>query len=147
MITVKNLLEYKGYSFWNISPEATVYEALQLMAVKDIGAVLVMQDEKLFGIFTERDYARKLVLKNHFSKESLIKDFMSTKVFHVNPESGILECMKLMTEKHIRHLPVIENEKVIGIVTIGDLVNEIITRQKTTIIDLENYICGNYGIK
>jgi len=148
MITVKNLLENKGYNTWSVLPEATVYEALQKMAEKEIGAVMVMQNENLVGIFSERDYARKLVLKNQFSKDSIVKDYMSTNVFSVKSETGILECMNIMTDKHIRHLPVLENQKVIGIVTIGDIVNEIIKRQKSTIDDLESYIYGgNYGTK
>jgi len=148
MITVKSLLENKGYDFWNVSPDATVYEALQKMAEKEIGAVLVMKNEKLLGIFSERDYARKLVLKNHFSKDSIVQNFMTSNVFCVKPETEIIECMQLMTEKHIRHLPVKENEKIIGIITIGDVVNEIINGQNSTIKDLESYIYGgDYGAK
>ena len=146
MTTVKSLLENKGYDFWNVSPDATVYEALQKMAEKEIGAVLVIKDEKLLGIFSERDYARKLVLKNYSSKESIVKNFMTTNVFCVKPDTEIIECMHLMTEKHIRHLPVVENEKIIGIITIGDVVNEIINGQNSIIKDLESYIySGGYG--
>ena len=148
MTTVKNLLDYKGNTCWSVSPETTVFEALQIMAKKEIGAVIVTKDDVLVGIFSERDYARKLILKNHFSKESLVGDFMTKDVVFVNTETGILECMKLMTEKHIRHLPVLENGKLSGIITIGDVVNEIIIRQKNKIDDLENYIFGgDYGVK
>ena len=147
MGTVKRILEIKGTQCWTINPDATVYDALVILDEKQIGSVLVVdENDKLLGIFTERDYARKLILKGHFSKESKVKEFMSTNLKVVNPETSIIDCMELMTDKHIRHLPVIKDEKLIGIISIGDIVNKIIQSQNNTIEDLKNYISGaGYG--
>ena len=147
MGTVKRILEIKGTQCWKINPDATVYDALVVLNEKQIGSVLVVdENDKLVGIFTERDYARKLILKGHFSKESKVKEFMSTNLKVVNPETSIIDCMELMTDKHIRHLPVIKDEKLIGIISIGDIVNKIIQSQNNTIEDLKNYISGaGYG--
>ncbi len=147
MGTVKRILETKGNQCWTINNEATVYDALVMLAEKHIGAVLVVDDnQKLVGIFTERDYARKLILKGHFSKESKVKEYMSTNLKVVNPETSIMDCMEIMTENRFRHLPVFKDDKLCGLISIGDIVNRIIQSQKTTIDDLQNYISGSgYG--
>lgn len=145
MITVRKLLQKKPDSIWTIGQDATAYWALQVMADKDIGALLVLNGErKLVGVFSERDYARKVILKGKSSKETSVAELMTREVYYVSPEHTIEDCMALMTTKHIRHLPVMEDDKLIGIVTIGDIVNMIISEQETTIKDLENYITGGY---
>jgi CBS domain-containing protein len=147
MTTVKQILKEKGYEFYSVGPKSTVYEALQSMAEKDVGAMPVLDDEgTLIGMFTERDYARKLILHGFKSKESLIEDFMSKVLHTVNPSMTTLECMAIMTEKRIRHLPVLDHNKIVGILSIGDIVNQIIREQFATIKDLEKYITGSgYG--
>lgn len=140
--TVRQVLEKKGYDIWWIDPDATVYEALELMAEKNIGAVLVMKDGELVGILSERDYARKVILKGRFSRETPVRDIMSERVVCVRPDQTLDECMALMTEKRIRHLPVIENNRVIGVISIGDVVKAIISEQAFVIQQLENYITG-----
>lgn len=147
MKNVKRVLEEKGTDIWYINKGATVYDALKILADRDIGAVLVMDHEKLVGIFSERDYARRLILKGFFSKESKVEDFMTKNVISVTSETDILECMILFTEKKIRHLPVIDNGCLSGVVSIGDIVNAIISSQEMTINDLEGYISGRYGVK
>lgn len=147
MGTVKRILETKGNQCWTINTEATVFDALEILAEKQIGAVLVVdENQKLVGIFTERDYARKLILKGHFSKESKVKEYMSSNLKVVSLETSIMECMEIMTENRFRHLPVFRDGKLCGIISIGDIVNKIIQSQKTTIDDLQNYISGSgYG--
>jgi len=146
MITVKNILDKKGNEIFSISPDKTVFEALKILADKDIGALMVMQDDQLLGIFSERDYARKLILKGFFSKDTKVADVMSKELVVISPETEIFKCMQLMTEKKIRHLPIVDNTKVIGIVSIGDIVNTIIHSQEVVINDLEGYIKGGgYG--
>jgi CBS domain-containing protein len=142
MIKVKEILDAKGHAFWFIKPENTVFEALETMAQKDIGAVMVVDNGKLVGIFSERDYARKIVLHGFASKNSKVGDFMSKEVIYVNPDASIYDCMALMTSKRIRHLPVLDNDKILGLISIGDVVNYIIHQQNVTIKDLENYIYG-----
>lgn len=141
-ITVRQVLEKKGYDIWWIDPDATVYEALELMAEKNIGAVLVMKNGELVGILSERDYARKVILKGRFSRETLVREIMSERVVCVRPEQTLDECMALMTDKRIRHLPVIENNRVVGVISIGDVVKAIIAEQAFVIQQLENYITG-----
>jgi len=146
MISVKSILAKKGCEVFSITPEQTVYDALKILAEKDIGAVMVMEGNKLLGIFSERDYARKLILKGFFSKESNVRDVMTKELIIVAPDTDVFECMELMTEKHIRHLPVLENNKLIGLVSIGDIVNAIIHSQRSEIKNLEGYISGGgYG--
>ncbi len=140
--TVRQLLNTKGYDVWWVTPDTLVFDALKLMAEKDIGAVLVMEEGKLVGIFSERDYARKVILKGKSSKETTVGELMSRNVICVSPDQTLEECMVLMTEEHIRHLPVVENDKVIGIITIGDVVHQIIKDQKFTIEELRKYIIG-----
>jgi CBS domain-containing protein len=127
---------------WGIDPGATVFNALQLMAEKNIGALLVLRDQVLTGIFSERDYARKVVLKGKSSKDTSVSEVMSENPICVSPEQTIEACMALMTDKHIRHLPVSEKGRYIGLISIGDVVKAIISEQQGTINDLENYITG-----
>ena len=140
MKTVKQLLDIKGSQVWSISPDASVFEAIQRMAEKGVGALLVMQAEKLVGIISERDYARKVILKERSSQQTPVKDIMTTRVIYAHPSQTIDECMALMTEKRIRHLPVVEDESVQGIISIGDLVKSIIEDQQFIIEQLEHYI-------
>jgi len=141
-MTVKNLLEQKGRNLWTISPDATVFDALAIMAEKDIGSLVVMDGEKLIGIVTERHYSRNVILKGKRSPSTLVKDIMDRNVIHVRPEQTVEVCMALMTEKRVRHLPVLEGQKVIGMVSIGDLLKSIISKQKFVIEELEHYIHG-----
>jgi len=142
MLSVREILKSKGTHYWSISPKATAYEALQLMADKDIGAILVMEHDKVIGIFSERDYARKVILRGKSSKETTVGELMSSPVVVVNPDDTLDQCMALMTVNKHRHLPVIDNDRVTGVVSIGDVVSAVITTQKITIRDLEQYICG-----
>jgi CBS domain-containing protein len=142
MRTVRDLLKAKGNAAWSTSSNSTVYEALRLMAEKNIGAVLVVESEKLVGIFSERDYARKVTLKGKLAGHTLVRDVMSSDVITVNMDQSVEECMELMTNKHIRHLPVFIGAKLEGVVSIGDVVKSIIEEQKTTIDHLEKYISG-----
>jgi CBS domain-containing protein len=142
MNTVKKLLEAKGQNVWSISPEASVFEAIKLMAEKRIGALLAMEDDHLVGIMSERDYARKVVLKGKSSKKTPVKDIMTSRVYFVKPERTIEECMALMTDKRIRHLPVMDEERLVGVISIGDVVKAIISEQEFIIDQLESYIKG-----
>lgn len=142
MLSVRQILKNKGDKVWATRPDATVYEALQLMAEKNIGALLVMEGEALRGIFSERDYARKIILHGKSSKEAHVSEIMTPEVITVSPDESIVTCMNLMTEKRIRHLPVVEDNRVIGVVSIGDVVKAIISEQQFTINQLENYIAG-----
>jgi CBS domain-containing protein len=142
MTTVKLYLQRKGSEVWSTHPEATVYEALRLMAEKDIGALLVLESGKVVGMFSERDYARKLILQGKSSKGTLVRDIMTSKVVCVSPQHTIEECMAVMTEKRIRHLPVMEADQVMGMISIGDVVKSIISEQEFVIEQLTNYITG-----
>jgi CBS domain-containing protein len=142
---VSDILNLKGRHAWTISPEATVFEAIQSMADKNIGALLVMDREKLVGIISERDYTRKVALKGRSSKQTAVKEILSGQVIHVGPDNTVEECMRLMTDHRIRHLPVLQGERVVGVVSIGDLVNWIISAQTTTIEQLQTYIAGYPG--
>lgn len=130
-------------TIWSVTPQTTVYSALELMAEKNIGAVLVLDDQKLTGIFSERDYARKGILLGRASKDTLIADVMTSKVITVDVEQKIEECMQIMSEKHIRHLPVTRDGQLIGIISINDIVSAIIREQKAHIRSLESYISGS----
>jgi CBS domain-containing protein len=138
--TALEILRYKGDEVWSIQSERTVFDAIQMMADKRIGALLVIDDDKLLGIFTERDYARKVALEGRSSSESLVRDIMSHKVLCARPEQTVQECMALMSDKRARHLPIVDHKKVIGIVSIGDLVKSIIAEQKFEIERLQYYI-------
>ncbi len=147
MLTVNELLSRKGSGIVSIQSGATVYEALRIMAANNIGALLVIENDKLCGVFSERDYARKIILNDKNSRETLLKDVMSTRLFTVTPDDEVEDCMKLMTAEHIRHLPVFRNEQLIGVISIGDVVKAIIEDQQTVIDHLENYISGGYHPK
>jgi CBS domain-containing protein len=142
VISAENLLKAKGGNLWTISPEAFVYQALQELSDRNIGALLVFESGRLAGIFSERDYARKLVLKGRFSKNTKVREVMTEEVITITPHSNIEECMELMTNKRIRHLPVVDGARVIGIISIGDIVKAIISDQKSTIGLLNEYITG-----
>lgn len=142
MITVTEMLKEKGGGVLTISPQDTVYRALEIMAEKNLGALVVVEDEKVVGMFSERDYARNVVLKGKSSKDTLIKDLMSANPCYVRPEQTVSDCMALITEKRRRHLPVLDGEKLVGIVSIGDVVKQQIIDQEFTIKQLENYIAG-----
>lgn len=141
MVTVKKILEVKKKGFWTISPDVSAYEALQIMAENDVGALLVVGKEKdLLGIITERDYSRKVVLKGRSSKDTPVSELMTKSVHCVTPDDPIENCMSIMNDKHVRHLPVLERGKLIGIVSIRDVVNMIISERESTIRHLEEYI-------
>ena len=140
MKKVKDILETKGRDVWSIESGASVYDAMKLMADKGIGALLVMEGPKLVGIISERDYARKIILQGRASRSTEVREIMTSRVVYTEPERNIEECMALMTEKRIRHLPVIEVGQVSGVISIGDLVKAIIAEQKFIIEQLERYI-------
>ncbi len=142
MKKVRDILEHKGRNVWSIGPDASVFDALKLMAEKDIGALVVLDGGNLVGIISERDYARKIVLLGRASPTTQVKEIMTTDVVCVDPERNVDECMALVTEKRVRHLPVLENGKLIGLISIGDLVKSIITEQQFIIEQLERYITG-----
>ena len=144
MTKIAQLLNTKGDQIWSVEPKATIFEALEIMSEKEIGALLVMVDGKLTGIFSERDYARKVILKGKSSKETQVGELMTKKVFYIDSQKTINDCMAMMTAKRIRHVPVIEDNQVMGIITIGDVVNQIISEQEVTINHLENYITGSH---
>jgi CBS domain-containing protein len=143
--TISEILHHKGTQVWSVSPESMVFDAIQLMADKNIGALLVIEGGKLVGIMTERDYTRKVALKGKSSKQTPVREIVSGQIIHATPEHTVEECMRLMTEHRVRHLPVIEGENILGIVSIGDLVNWIISAQTTTIQQLQAYISGYPG--
>lgn len=146
MNKIKDLLRYKPQSVWTIQPAATVYEALELMAEKNVGALPVMEKGELVGIFSERDYARKCILMGRHSKETLVSDLMSSPVVTINAEFTIEQCLALMTQRQFRHLPVMDAGQLCGIVSIGDIGKWVISEQRSMINDLEGYITGsNYA--
>ena len=140
MRRVRDILAIKGRDVWSIAPNASVYDAMKLMADKGIGALLVMERQKLVGIISERDYARKVILQGRSSRTTSVHEIMTTRVAYAEPEQNIEECMALMTEIRVRHLPVIEAGEVRGVISIGDLVKSIIAEQKFIIEQLERYI-------
>ena len=137
---VRNILHSKGNKIFFVTPDTIVYNALEMMYEKNVSALLVMENDKPVGIFTERDYARKVVLKGKFSRETLIRKIMTRDLLTISPDSTIEDAMQLMTDKFIRHLPVVEENKLIGVVSIGDVVKYLIEEQKFIILNLENYI-------
>lgn len=140
MKTVKQMLQIKGGAVHSVTPQTMVFDALKLMAEKNIGAVLVLADGKVAGIMTERDYARKVILLGKSSRDIAVREIMSDKVLTVQTAQTVEECMALMTNKRIRHLPVMDGEKLVGLLSIGDLVKEVIAEQELTIKQLESYI-------
>jgi CBS domain-containing protein len=143
--TIGEILQNKGALVWSIGPGATVYDAIRLMAEKNVGALLVTEAGKLVGIISERDYTRKVALKGKSSKETQVREILSGHVVQVTPAHTVEDCMRLMTEHRIRHLPVMDGERIVGIISIGDLVNWIISAQSTTIQQLQTYITGYPG--
>ena len=141
-LQIREILNSKGGSVWSIQPEATVFQAIQMMADKNVGALLVTKGEKLVGIISERDYTRKVALMGRSSKDTSVKDILSGRVVTASPDHTIEDCMKLMTEHRVRHLPVLEGNRILGVVSIGDLVNRIISAQNSAIEQLETYITG-----
>lgn len=137
MSTVRRLLQVKGHDVWSIAPGATVYSALKMMADKDVGSLLVMEEDRLLGIITERDYARKVILKGKSSKVTAVREIMTETLHPIHPDQTIEECMALMTTHRTRHLPVVDHEKVYGVVSLGDVVNYKLHKQRETIKNLE----------
>jgi CBS domain-containing protein len=142
--TIDSILHQKGARIWSVAPEATVFEAIALMAHKNIGALLVMKGDKLAGIISERDYTRKVALKGKSSKLTAVREIISSPVISVSPGASVEECMRIMTDHRVRHLPVLDGEKVIGVVSIGDLVNWTINAQHVALSQMEDYITGKY---
>lgn len=140
--TVRQLINRKGNSVWSTRPDTTVFEALGLMAEKEIGSLLVFDGDNLVGIFSERDYARKVILKGKSSHNTAVSEIMTKNVISVRLDQSMADCMALMTDKRIRHLPVLEDDRVVGVISIGDVVKEIILDQEFVIDQLENYITG-----
>jgi CBS domain-containing protein len=143
MITVKDILQAKGHDVISITPDTTVYESLKIMADKNVGALVVLDGESVAGIMSERDYARKVILHGKSSRELQVREIMTSRVYYVHPEQNVQECMAQMTDKHVRHLPVIEQGRLVGIISIGDVVKAIMADQEYTIKLLENYITGS----
>jgi len=142
---INAILAQKGDEIFSISPNATVYEAIEMMSNKNVGALLVMEGERLVGMISERDYTRKVFLRGKRSRETSVTEIMSTQLTTTRPQEGVEKCLRLMTDKHIRHLPVLDDDKVVGVISIGDLVKWVISCQSATIAHLENYIHGGYS--
>lgn len=140
MKLIKHILEAKGNDVWIITPDEAVYDALQLMADKNVGALVVAKDGQIIGVISERDYARKVILKGKSSRETLVREIMTSPAICVTPDKTVEQCLALMTDKHIRHLPVVDDGKLVGVVSVGDLVKSIIDSQKELIRQLENFI-------
>jgi CBS domain-containing protein len=139
------ILNQKSGEVYSVSPQSTVFQAIEMMADKNVGALLVMEGEKLVGIFSERDYTRKVFLRGKSSKETSVAEIMSKDLAVTHPQEGVEECLRMMTDKRIRHLPVLDGDKVIGVISIGDLVKHVISCQSATIAHLENYISGGFS--
>ena len=142
-ITIKDVLQEKGSTVWSVASSDLVYDALKVFADKDIGAVLVIDDGRLEGIFTERDYARKGVLKAKSSLDTKVGELMEREMFYVSPADTVEHCMAIMTEKHVRHVPMLDDGKVVGLISIGDVVKQTISAQEFTIQQLKKYISGD----
>lgn len=143
--SISDILAHKGTAVWAVSPDTSVYDAIALMAEKNVGALLVTEGGKLVGIISERDYTRKVILRGKASKQTAVREILSGQVIHVTPSQTVEEGLRLMTDHRIRHLPVLEGEKISGVVSIGDLVNWIISAQTSTIHQLQTYIAGYPG--
>jgi CBS domain-containing protein len=142
--TIRTILSHKSGKVFSISPDATVLEAIEMMEAKNVGALLVMEDERLVGVISERDYTRKVVLRGKRSRETKVAEIMSTNLTVTHPREPVENCLRLMTDKHIRHLPVLDDDKVVGVISIGDLVKHVISCQSAAIAHLEHYIHGGY---
>lgn len=142
MVTVRQVMREKGEDVWSVSPDATVFEAIQVMAEKGVGALLVMEWSRLVGIISERDYTRKIVLKDRSSRATKVRDIMTEKVIHVTPDTSIDECMILMSDNYIRHLPVLDGDRVVGVMSVKDVLHNIISEKQSLIQQLESYITG-----
>lgn len=142
MIKVKDILQTKGQDVLTITPDTTVYEALTIMADRNVGALVVIDGETVAGIMSERDYARKVILHGKSSREMQVSEIMTSRVYYVHPDQNVQDCMAQMTDKHVRHLPVLEQDRLVGIISIGDVVKTIMADQEDTIKLLENYITG-----
>jgi len=140
--TVGQLVDAKGSEVWSIGPEASVYEALQLLAEKNIGALVVIEDERVCGIVSERDYARKIILVDRESRTTKVSEIMTAEVLTVAPDQSVAECMTSMTEHHIRHLPVVDRDRLVGVISVGDVVKAVMAEQAFLIQQLEQYITG-----
>lgn len=142
MHTIRQILEQKGNEIWSVSPQDTVYDAIREMAVKGVGALIVLDDGKLYGMISERDYARKVILEGRSSRETHVEDVCSSPAVTVSPRATADEGLALMTRKRFRHLPVVESDELLGVVSIGDLVNAVIGDQQQLIEQLERYVTG-----
>ncbi|MEO6871192.1 MAG: CBS domain-containing protein [Chthoniobacterales bacterium] len=142
--TIESILGQKGREIYSVTPEATVYDAIALMAEKNVGALLVMENEKLVGIVSERDYSRKVMLKGKTSRNSFVREIMTTELVTANPRETVQECLRFMTDNHIRHLPVVADGELRGVISIGDLVKQVISTQSATLDQLKDYISGGY---
>jgi CBS domain-containing protein len=142
MSTVRNILQKKGNAVYSVSPDSSVYDALEDLEEKNLGGLVVVENGKLIGVFTERDYARKVILKGRSSRETLVRDIMTSRPIFVSPDNTIDDCMQLMSDKVIRHLPVLENGELVGVLSIGDIVRYIINEKDFIIENLEHYITG-----
>lgn len=140
MATMKQILETKGYTFWFVTPDTKVLDALKMLTEKHIGVVLVMEGERLWGLFSERDFVRLAVKTGSFSADLPVSEVMTSRVFFVKPETTVDECMALMTEKRVRHLPVMDGQMVVGVISIGDIVKDLVAERESVIHGLENYI-------
>ena len=142
MDTIRHILQIKGNDVWSTTPRTTVYDALRMMADKNVGALLVMEGEKVVGIFSERDYARKVILQGRSSKETLVSEIMTSKLITIHPDQTVEEAMEMMTNKRVRHLPVMEDDRLMGMISIGDVLREVIYVQLAKIRDMEDKILG-----
>ena len=140
MTTVERLLQHKGHTVWSIPPDASVFEAVQLMADKRVGALMVVDQNELIGVISERDYAREIVLKDRASRSTPVSAIMTQRVLYVRPQQTLEECMALMTEKHLRHLPVLDNGRLVGVISMRDVVKDLIAEKEFLIEQMENYI-------
>jgi CBS domain-containing protein len=143
-VDVNAILQVKGTQIYSVTPDTTVYDAIELMADKNVGALVVLSGEQVVGVFSERDYTRKVVLHGKSSKDTKVGELLSTPVISARPDSSVEECMRLMTTYRVRHLPILECQRLVGVISIGDLVNWTISAQSTAISQLQNYIAGQY---
>jgi CBS domain-containing protein len=143
--SIESILHHKRHDVWSVEPDATVYDAIAKMAEKNVGALLVVHDGSLVGIISERDYTRKVMLRGKRSRETLVREIMSTELTTVEPKESVDHCLRFMTEKRVRHLPVVKDGEICGVISIGDLVKHVISVQSATLDQLERYISGGYA--